>query len=134
MLLAFSHAILFLLAFLAMHSMRSVCSMHGGFIFRNWGPILKVHHSQCLTSMTKHDSDGSPPGAAYVSAKPPHDKTQGATSGLQSQLSPYLPNGCFPSHEGPLLLKMKPPRIERIERPNCYSSVRGTLTQMDHCH
>ena len=41
--------------------MRSMC---GGFIFRNWGPLLKVHHSKCLTSMTKHDSGGSPPGAA----------------------------------------------------------------------
>ncbi len=37
-------------------SMRSMCSMRGGFIFHKRGPLLKVHHSQCLTSMTKHDS------------------------------------------------------------------------------
>jgi hypothetical protein len=40
-------------------SMRSMRSMRGGFIFRNRGPSLKVHHGQCLTSMTKHDSGGS---------------------------------------------------------------------------
>jgi hypothetical protein len=47
--------------------MRSMRSMRGGFIFRNRGPSLKVtvvHHGQYLTSMTKHDSGGSPPGAA----------------------------------------------------------------------
>jgi hypothetical protein len=54
-------------------------SVRGGFIFRNRGPSLKVHHGQCLTSMTKHDSGGSPPGAACDSMKPPHDKTQGST-------------------------------------------------------
>jgi hypothetical protein len=32
--------------------MRSMRSMRGGFIFRNRGPSLKVHHGQCLTSMT----------------------------------------------------------------------------------
>ncbi len=41
--------------------------MRVGFIFRNQGPSLKVHHGQCLTSMTKHDSGGSPPGAAFQS-------------------------------------------------------------------
>ncbi len=85
--------------------------MRGGIIFRNWGPSLKVHHGQCLTRMTKHDSGGSPPGAACDSAKPPHGKMQGSTSGWRSLLSPYLPNGCFPL------------------RPNGYSSVQGTLTQ-----
>jgi hypothetical protein len=39
-------------------------SMRGGFIFRSRMPSLKVHHGQCLTSMTKHDSGGSPPGTA----------------------------------------------------------------------
>ncbi len=34
---------------LATSSMRSI---RGGFIFRNRGPSLKVHHGQCLTSMT----------------------------------------------------------------------------------
>jgi hypothetical protein len=33
--------------------MRSMRSMRGGFIFRSRGPSLKVHHGQCLTSMTK---------------------------------------------------------------------------------
>jgi hypothetical protein len=47
---------------MALRSMRSMRSMRGGFIFRNRGPSLKVHHGQCLTSMTKHDSGGSPPG------------------------------------------------------------------------
>ena len=28
--------------------MRSMRSMRGGFIFRNGGPSLKVHHGQCL--------------------------------------------------------------------------------------
>jgi hypothetical protein len=45
----------------------SVCSMRsirGGFILRNRGPSPKVPHGQCLTSMTKHDSGGSPPGDA----------------------------------------------------------------------
>ncbi len=42
-----------------MRSMRSMRSMRGGFIFRSRGPWLKVHHGQCLTSMTKHDSGGS---------------------------------------------------------------------------
>jgi hypothetical protein len=70
-------------------SMRSMRSMRGGFIFRNRGPSLKVHHGQCLTSMTKHDSGGSPPGTACDSAKPPHDKTRGSTSGWRSRLSPY---------------------------------------------
>jgi hypothetical protein len=50
-------------------------SMRGGFIFRNQGPSLKVHHGQCVTSMTKHDSGGSPPRAACNSAKQPHGKT-----------------------------------------------------------
>jgi hypothetical protein len=62
--------------------MRSMRSMRGGIIFRNRGPSLKVlnkptthrthrthiHHGQCLTRMTKHDSGGSPPGAACYSA------------------------------------------------------------------
>jgi hypothetical protein len=59
-------------------SMRSMRSMRGGIIFRNRGPSLKVHHGQCPTRMTKHDSGGSPPGAACDSAKPPHGKTQGS--------------------------------------------------------
>jgi hypothetical protein len=75
---------------------RSMRSMRGGFIFHNRGPSLKVHHGQCLTSMTKHDSGGSPPGAACDRAKPPHDRTQGSASGWRSRLSPYLPNGHFP--------------------------------------
>jgi hypothetical protein len=33
-------------------SMRSMRSMRGGFIFRNRGPSLKVHLGQCLTSMS----------------------------------------------------------------------------------
>jgi hypothetical protein len=37
-------------------SMRSMRSMRGGFIFRNRGPSLKVHHGQHFASMTKHDS------------------------------------------------------------------------------
>jgi hypothetical protein len=32
-------------------TMRSMRSMRGGFIFRNRGPSLKVHHGQHLTSM-----------------------------------------------------------------------------------
>jgi hypothetical protein len=44
--------------------MCSMHSMHGGLIFRNLGPLLKVHHCQHLASMTKHDTSGSPPGAA----------------------------------------------------------------------
>jgi hypothetical protein len=64
-------------------SMRSMC---GGFISRNWGPSLKVHHGQCLTSMTKHDSGASPPGATCDSAKPPHDKAQGSASGWRSHV------------------------------------------------
>ena len=36
-----------------MRSMHSMRSMRGGFIFRNWGPSLKVHDGQCLASMTK---------------------------------------------------------------------------------
>ncbi len=55
--------------------MRSMRSMRGGFIFRNGGPSLKVHHCQRLASVTKHDTGGSPPGAACDSAKPPHGKT-----------------------------------------------------------
>ncbi len=55
--------------------MRSMRSMRGGFIFRNRGPSLKVHHCQHLASVTKHDTGGSPPGAACDSAKPPHGKT-----------------------------------------------------------
>jgi hypothetical protein len=51
--------------------MRSMRSMRGGIIFRNRGPSLKVHHGQCPTRMTKHDSGGSPPGAACDSAKAP---------------------------------------------------------------
>ena len=39
----------------------SIRSMRGGIVFRNRGPSLKVHHGQCPTSMTKHDSGGSPP-------------------------------------------------------------------------
>ncbi len=39
-------------------TMRSMREVLGGFIFRNRGPWLKVHRSQCLTSMTKHDSAG----------------------------------------------------------------------------
>jgi hypothetical protein len=31
-------------------TMRSMCSMRGGFIFRNRGPSLKVHHCQHLAS------------------------------------------------------------------------------------
>jgi hypothetical protein len=62
-------------------SMRSMRSMRGGIIFRNRGPSLKVHHGQCPTRIAKHDSGGSPPGAACDSAKPPHGKTQGSTSG-----------------------------------------------------
>ncbi len=58
-----------------MRSMRSMRSMRGGFIFRNRGPSLKVHHCQHLASVTKHDTGGSPPGAACDSAKPPHGKT-----------------------------------------------------------
>jgi hypothetical protein len=50
--------------YIYIHTMRSMRSMRGGFIFRNRGPSLKVHHGQCLTSMTEHDSGGSPPGAA----------------------------------------------------------------------
>ena len=72
---------------LVVSSMRSMRYMRGGFIFRNRGPLLKVHHSQCLTSMTKHDAGGSPPGAACNSAKPPHGKTQGSASGWRSRLS-----------------------------------------------
>jgi hypothetical protein len=73
------------------HCMRSIVVD----LFR---PSLKVHHSQCLTSMTKHDAGGSPPGAACDIMKPPHDKTQGSASSLRwrSRLSPYLPNGHFP--------------------------------------
>jgi hypothetical protein len=41
--------------------------MRGG----NQGPSLKVHCGQCLTSMTKQDSGGWPPGAACDSAKLP---------------------------------------------------------------
>ena len=37
-------------------------SMRREFGFRDRGPLLKVHRGQCLTSMTKHDSSGSPPG------------------------------------------------------------------------
>jgi hypothetical protein len=55
--------------------MRSMRSMRGGIIFRNRGPSLKVHHGQCPTRMTKHDSGGSPPGAACDSTKPPHGKS-----------------------------------------------------------
>ncbi len=36
--------------------MRSMRSMRGGFIFRNRGPSLKVHHCQHLASVTKHDT------------------------------------------------------------------------------
>jgi hypothetical protein len=57
-----------------MRSMCSMRSMRGGIIFRNWGPLLKVHHGQCLTRMTKHDSGESPPRAACDSAKQPHGK------------------------------------------------------------
>jgi hypothetical protein len=69
--------------------MRSMRSMRGGIIFRNRGPSLKVHHGQCLASMTKHDTDVSPPGAECESAKLSHDKTQGSTSGCRSRLSPH---------------------------------------------
>ncbi len=34
----------------------SMRPMRGGFIFRNRGPSLKVHHGQHLASMTKHDT------------------------------------------------------------------------------
>ncbi len=54
--------------------MLSMCSMRGGFIFHNQGPLLKVHHCQHLTSVTKHDTGGSPPGAACNSTKQPHGK------------------------------------------------------------
>ncbi len=62
----------------------SMCSMCGGFIFHSLRPSLKVRHSQCLTSVTKHDSGGSPPGAACYSAKLSHDKTQCSASGWRS--------------------------------------------------
>jgi hypothetical protein len=74
----------------SMHCMRSV---RGCFIFHSQGPSLKVHHGQCLRSVTKHDSGGSPPGAACDGEKPPHDKMQGSASRRWSRLSPYLPNG-----------------------------------------
>ena len=51
------------------------------------GTSLKVHRGQCLTSMTKHDSGGWPSRAACDSAKPPHDKTQGSTSGCVFELA-----------------------------------------------
>jgi hypothetical protein len=71
-------------------SMRSMRSMRGGFIFRNRGPSLKVHPCQHLASVTKHDTGGSPPGAACDSAK-------GAWRGAQ----PVLP---FKVHLGIHLL------------------------------
>ena len=37
-------------------SMRSMRSMRGGFIFRNQGPSLKVHHCQHLASVTRGHS------------------------------------------------------------------------------
>jgi hypothetical protein len=67
------------------HSMRS---MLGGVNFRNQGPSLKIHRGHCLTSMTKHDSGGSPPEATFDSAEVLHNKTQGSTSGWRSRLSP----------------------------------------------
>jgi hypothetical protein len=36
---------------------------------------------QHLTSMTKYDTGGSPPGAACDSTKPPHGKARGSVSG-----------------------------------------------------
>jgi hypothetical protein len=68
-------------------SMCSMCSMRGGIIFHNRGPSLKVHHCQCLTRITKHDSGGSPPGAACDSAKPPH--------GLSVVTSNKSPQQCY---------------------------------------
>jgi hypothetical protein len=82
--------------YVATCSMRFMRSMRGGFVFRNRRPSLKAHHGQCLTSMTKHDSGGSPPGDACDSKKPPHGKTQGSVSGWRRRLGPYLPNGHFP--------------------------------------
>ena len=35
-------------------SMCSMCSMRGGIIFLNRGPLLKVHHGQCPTSLIPH--------------------------------------------------------------------------------
>ncbi len=87
--------------------MLSMRSMRGGFIFRSQGPSLKVHHSQYLASMTKHDTGGLPPGAACDSTKPPHGKARGSISGWRSRLGPFLPNGHFP------------------KRPDYYSCVRG---------
>jgi len=52
-------------------------SMRGGFIFRSQGPWLKVHHGQCLTSVTKHDAGGSPPGANRNVATPLHGHSHG---------------------------------------------------------
>jgi hypothetical protein len=62
--------------------MHYVRSMRGGFIARNRGPLLKVHHGHCLTSMTKHDASGSPPEAA----KPPH-----LPSGRKREAIPKVP-------------------------------------------
>ncbi len=76
-------------------AMRSMRSVRGGFIFRS--PEDTSRPVSLRTSMTKHDAGGSPPGAACDSAKPPHDKMQGSASGLRGRLSPYLPNGHFPT-------------------------------------
>jgi hypothetical protein len=69
----------------------SMRSMRGGFIFRNWGPSLKVHRCQCLTSMTKHDSRSRSRSRTLVDRHPGcspggnrMDKTRGSTSGWQS--------------------------------------------------
>jgi hypothetical protein len=49
--------------------MRFMRFMRDGLIFRSRGPSLEVHHGQCLTSMTKHDTcglPGSPPGVTVT--------------------------------------------------------------------
>ncbi len=67
-----------------------MCSMCAGFIFCSWGSLLKVHHGQCLTGMTKHYTGGLPPGSACDRAKPPHGKAQGSASRWQSKSGPFL--------------------------------------------
>ena len=57
----------------------SMRSMRVGFIFRSRGPSLKVHHGQCLTSMAKHDTGGSPLRTTARSHSTEHQWCQGHT-------------------------------------------------------
>ncbi len=94
----------------------SMRSMRGGFILRNRGPSLEVHHGQCLTSMTMHDEEMRT-GRFFLRCI----FSEGTWLGV-SMCSMYcMRGGLFRRHgiylfQGPPTTENKPQRIERIKR------------------